>query len=37
MADSSVLQQGMVRYEWDGESTMGLVERCTLRSQLRHR
>jgi hypothetical protein len=34
MADTSVLQQGMVRYQWDGESTMGLMERCTLRNEL---
>jgi hypothetical protein len=36
MADTSVLQQGMVRYDWDGESTMGLIERCTLRSQMQY-
>jgi hypothetical protein len=34
MADTSVLQQGMTRYEWDGESTMGLIERCTLRNEI---
>jgi hypothetical protein len=31
-----VLQQGMVRYQWDGESTMGLMERCTLRNELQN-
>ena len=34
MADTSVLQQGAVRYIWDGESTIGLIERCTLRNEL---
>jgi hypothetical protein len=34
MADTSVLQQGAVRYTWDGESTIGLIERCTLRTEL---
>jgi hypothetical protein len=36
MADTSVLQQGAVRYLWDGESTIGLIERCTLRNQLQN-
>ena len=34
MADSSVLQQGAARYTWDGEETIGLIERCTLREQI---
>ncbi len=35
MADSSVLHQGAARYTWDGEETIGLVERCSLRERLR--
>lgn len=35
MADTSILQQGAVRYTWDGESTIGLIERCTLRTGLK--
>lgn len=35
MADVSVLEQGVARYVWDGEETIGLIERCTLRDQLR--
>jgi hypothetical protein len=34
MADSAVLEQGVARYRWDGEETIGLIERCTLREQL---
>jgi hypothetical protein len=34
MADTSVLHQGTARYTWDGEETIGLIERCTLRSML---
>jgi hypothetical protein len=34
MADSSILQQGVARYVWDGEETIGLIERCTLRDRL---
>ncbi|MEJ5978837.1 hypothetical protein WG901_19445 [Novosphingobium sp. PS1R-30] len=34
MADSSILHQGTARYRWDGEETIGLLERCTLRSRL---
>jgi hypothetical protein len=34
MADSSILHQGTARYEWDGEETIGLIERCTLRQDL---
>lgn len=34
MADSSILQQGTARYVWDGEETIGLIERCTLREGL---
>ena len=34
MADVSVLEQGVARYVWDGEETIGLIERCTLRDQL---
>jgi hypothetical protein len=26
-----VLQQCAVRYSWDGEETIGLMERCALR------
>ena len=29
-----VLEQGTARYSWDGEETLGLIERCTLRSRL---
>jgi len=31
MANSSVLQQCAVRYSWDGEETIGLMERCALK------
>ncbi|MEW9856447.1 hypothetical protein [Novosphingobium sp. M1R2S20] len=34
MADTSVLHQGTARYSWDGEETIGLIERCTLREKL---
>lgn len=34
MADTSVLEQGLARYVWDGEETIGLFERCTLRERL---
>ena len=34
MADTSVLQQGTARYCWNGEETIGLIERCTLHEQL---
>jgi hypothetical protein len=34
MADTSILQQGTARYTWDGESAIGLIERCTLRTGL---
>lgn len=34
MADTSVLHQGTARYVWDGEESIGLIERCTLRSRL---
>lgn len=34
MASTSVLHQGTARYRWDGEETIGLIERCTLRSRL---
>jgi hypothetical protein len=34
MAESSVLEQGVARYMWDGEETLGLIERCTLRTNL---
>ena len=34
MADTSVLEQGVARYVWDGEETIGLIERCTLKQQL---
>ena len=34
MADSSVLHQGTARYRWDGEETIVLIERCTLRERL---
>ena len=34
MADVSVLQQGSVRYVWDGEEAIGLIERCTHRQRL---
>jgi hypothetical protein len=35
MADTSILQQGAARYTWDGESAVGLIERCTLRDRLK--
>jgi hypothetical protein len=34
MADTSILHQGTARYSWDGEETIGLIERCTLRDGL---
>jgi hypothetical protein len=34
MASSSVLQQCAVRYHWDGEETIGLMERCTLKQKI---
>jgi hypothetical protein len=34
MADTSVLEQGVARYTWDGEETLGLFERCTLRERI---
>lgn len=34
MADSSILHQGTARYLWDGEETIGLIERCTQRDRL---
>lgn len=34
MAEIAVLEQGVARYRWDGEETIGLIERCTLREQL---
>lgn len=34
MAATAVLQQGTARYRWDGEETIGLLERCSLRSEL---
>jgi hypothetical protein len=34
MADTSVLEQGAARYVWDGEETIGLFERCTLRERI---
>ncbi len=34
MADTSILHQGTARYVWDGEETIGLIERCTLRNRL---
>jgi len=34
MADTSILHQGTARYVWDGEETIGLIERCTLRQDL---
>ena len=34
MADSSVLQQCAVGYSWDGEETIGLMERCALKQQI---
>lgn len=34
MAATAVLQQGTARYRWDGEETIGLLERCSLRSKL---
>lgn len=34
MADTSVLEQGVARYRWDGEESIGLIERCTLNERL---
>lgn len=34
MAETSVLQQGTARYTWDGEETIGLIERCTLKNRI---
>lgn len=37
MADTSVLEQGVARYVWDGEEALGLIERCTLNTRLEGR
>lgn len=34
MANSSILHQGTARYVWNGEETIGLIERCTLKSRI---
>lgn len=34
MADTSILHQGTARYTWDGEETIGLIERCTLKDKI---
>jgi len=34
MADVSVLHQGTARYTWNGEQTIGLIERCTLKDRI---
>lgn len=34
MADTSILHQGTARYVWDGEETIGLIERCTLKDRI---
>lgn len=34
MADTSILEQGVARYVWDGEEAIGLFERCTLRERI---
>lgn len=34
MAATSVLHQGTARYSWDGEETIGLIERCTLKARI---
>jgi hypothetical protein len=34
MADTSILHQGTARYVWDGEETIGLIERCTLKNRI---
>lgn len=34
MADSSILAPGSARYVWDGEEAIGLIERCTLRTEM---
>lgn len=34
MADTSILHQGTARYVWDGEETIGLIERCTLKTRI---
>ena len=35
MADTSILHQGTARYVWDGEETIGIIERCTLKDRIR--
>lgn len=35
MAETSILHQGTARYTWDGETTIGLIERCTLKDRIR--
>lgn len=35
MADTSILHQGTARYIWDGEETIGLIERCTLKDRIK--
>lgn len=34
MADTTVLEQGVARYSWDGEEAIGLFERCTRRERI---
>jgi hypothetical protein len=34
MAATSILHQGTARYSWDGEQTIGLIERCTLKDRI---
>ncbi len=34
MASVSILHQGTARYVWDGEETIGLIERCALRDSI---
>jgi len=34
MADTSILHQGAARYVWNGEETIGLIERCTLKNRI---
>ena len=34
MAATSILHQGTARYTWDGEETIGLIERCTLKDRI---
>jgi hypothetical protein len=35
MAGTSILAPGIARFSWDGEEALGLIERCTLREDMK--